>query len=186
MLQALLRSAGLTPDDLEIVLYPDFGQRVAVEQAVVDAATGFANNEPVQLSLNGQAPVVLRVDRITPLPGPGLVTGERTIQTKGAALRAFVRATLRAMNEIRADPEKGLSASVAVVPELGQNRPAQRAILKATIETWESEYTRQHGLGAINRDAWTKSVAFMRSLPDSVVARDVSVDELVSDDLLPP
>ena len=49
MLQALLTSAGLTPDDLEIVLYPDFGQGAAVAQGAVDAATGFTNNEPVQL-----------------------------------------------------------------------------------------------------------------------------------------
>ena len=72
MLQALLGSAGLTTEDVEIVEYPDFTQRAAVEQGVVDAATGFANNEPVQLELAGQPAVLLRIDDITPLPGPGL------------------------------------------------------------------------------------------------------------------
>ena len=53
MLQALLQSANLTPDDVEIVEYPDFGQGAAVAQGAVDAATGFANNEPVQLERTG-------------------------------------------------------------------------------------------------------------------------------------
>ena len=71
MLQALLDSVGLTPDDLEIVEYPDFGQGAAVAQGAVDAATGFANNEPVQLELTGTEAFVLHVDDVTPLPGPG-------------------------------------------------------------------------------------------------------------------
>ena len=48
MLQALLASAGLTTDDVEIREYPDFGQAVALQQGQVDAATGFRNNEPVR------------------------------------------------------------------------------------------------------------------------------------------
>ncbi|MBA2374106.1 MAG: ABC transporter substrate-binding protein, partial [Chloroflexi bacterium] len=59
MLQALLKSANLTPDDLTIVEYPDFGQGAAVGQGAVDAATGFANNEPVQLRLAGEQVTVL-------------------------------------------------------------------------------------------------------------------------------
>jgi putative riboflavin transport system substrate-binding protein len=184
MLQALLRSAGLTPDDVQLRLYPDFGQRVALEAGAVDAATGFVNNEPVQMELSGEKPVLLRVDEITPLPGPGLVTGAATLQSKREALRAFVAATLRAMEEIRQDPEVGLQASIKSVPELGQNATVQRAILNATIATWESAYTRQHGLGAIDHAGWAESVTFMRSLPDHPVARAVEVDELVTDELL--
>ena len=94
-------------------------------------------------------------------------------------------ATLRAMNDVIADPQKGLDAAVAAVPELGKDRALQLAILKATIDTWQSAYTKAHGLGAIDRDGWTKTVAFMTGLPDHPVARQVSVDELVSEALLP-
>lgn len=184
MLQALLASADLTPDDMEIALYPDFGQAVAVQQDQVDAATGFANNEPVQLELSGEAVSILRVDDITPLPGPGLVVGTGTLETKAEAIRAFVAVTLRAMEEIIADPERGLDAAIARVPELGEDRDAQAAILDATIETWASDFTDANGLGAIDREAWTSSVEFMGSLPDTVVARPVTVDELVTEEML--
>jgi NitT/TauT family transport system substrate-binding protein len=182
MLQALLASAGLSPDDLEIVTYPDFGQAVALAEDQVDAATGFVNNEPVRLELAGTPTSVLSVDEITPLPGPGLVVGTETLRTREPALRAFVAATLRAMDEIIADPQRGVDAAVARIPELAEEPEAQRAILDATIATWQREGV---ALGAIDRDAWAESVEFMRGLPETPVARDVGVDELVDERLLP-
>jgi NitT/TauT family transport system substrate-binding protein len=185
MLQALLASANLTPDDLEIELFPDFGQAVALREGRVEAATGFANNEPVQLDLAGIETNVLRVDEITPLPGPGLIVGEATLEEKRDALRAFVAATLRAMEDIAADPEAGLDDAVATVPELGQDRQTQLAILRATVEMWHSPYTQQHGLGRIDRQAWAQSIDFMRTLPESVVTPELSADQLGTEDLLP-
>ena len=185
MLQALLASAGLSPDDLEIRLYPDFGQAVGLQQGQVDAATGFRNNEPVQLDLAGFDVTVLDVDAITPLPGPGLTIGESTLAAKRDAVRAFVAATLRAMDEINADPEAGLDDAITSVPELGNDRATQLAILEATIEMWRSPYTGTHGLGAIDRDAWSRSLEFMRGLPDSNIPSSLAVDRLVAEELLP-
>jgi NitT/TauT family transport system substrate-binding protein len=184
MLQALLGSAGLKTSDVNIQLYPDFGQGAALQQGAVDAATGFVNNEPVQLQLSGTPATILRVDSIVPLPGNGLITSTDSLAAKHDALKGFVAATLRAETDIIADPQKGLDAAVAAVPDLGKDKATQLAILNATIETWQSGYTKAHGLGAIDRDAWTKSITFMSGLPDKPVARAVTVDELVSEELL--
>jgi NitT/TauT family transport system substrate-binding protein len=184
MLQALLDSAGLDPQDLEIVEFPDFGQRVAVEEGVVEAATGFVNNEPVRMRLAGEQVTVLSVDDITPLPGPGLIVGERTLAEKRDALHGFVAATREAMELIIADPQRGLEAAIVRVPELADEREAQLAVLEATIATWTSDYTREHGLGAIDRDAWEVSVEFMGTLPGGLVPNPVAVDDLVSEELL--
>lgn len=184
MLQALLASVGLTTSDLQVVTYPDFGQATALEQGAVDAATGFTNNEPVQLQLMGIKTVVLHVDAAVPLPGPGLIVGTKTLAAKGPALKAFVAATLRAMREIQADPTRGLDAAVATVPELGKDRATQAAILAATIQTWQSAYTQAHGLGAIDPTAWTRSIAFMESLPGGLVPHPVTVKQLISEELL--
>lgn len=181
MLQALLASVGLTPDDATIVLYPDYGQAVAVEQGAVDAATGFANNEPVQLQLKGEQVVVLKSPPSTPLPGPGLISSDATIAAKRGALRAFVAATLRAMNEIAADPQKGLDASVKAVPELGKDPATQLAILKATIDTWKADVGTAP-YGTIDRPGWTSSIAFMAKL--GLVPKPVTVDDVVTDALL--
>jgi NitT/TauT family transport system substrate-binding protein len=186
MLQALLSSAGLRPGDLDIELYPDFGQEAALAKGAVDAATGFINNEPVQLELSGTAATVLRVDRVVPLPGNGLIAGTAAISGKRAQLRAFIAATLRAMREIEANPEKGLDAAIAAVPELAQQRTPQLAILNATIATWSNDYTRAHGEGAIDQAAWATTVTFMAHLPSSPISgTPPAVQTLVDSSLLP-
>jgi NitT/TauT family transport system substrate-binding protein len=183
MLQALLSSAGLTPADLEIVEYPDFSQGGAVQQGAVDAATGFVNNEPVVLERNGSPATVLRVDDITPLPGPGIIVGTKTLGERPDAVNAFVTATLRAMREIRDDPSKGLDAAITAVPELGQQRDLQASILDATIDTWVGPYQDANGLGAIDHDAWQKSLDYLTTL--GLVPNKVTVEQLVDDRFIP-
>jgi NitT/TauT family transport system substrate-binding protein len=182
MLQALLQSAGLTPDDVEIVLFPDFGQAAALQQGAVDAATGFANNEPIQLRKAGIEPVVLTVDDVVPLPGPGLVTGTMTLADKHDALARFTAVTLDAMDQIAADPQQGLDATFAVVPDLAADPELQRQILDATIATWRNDRTNAP-YGAIDEAGWTQSVEFMQGL--GLVPNPVTVDQLVDDSLLP-
>ena len=184
-LQALLASAGLATDDVKVVTYPDYGHAVAVAEGQVDAAIGYLNNEPLQLQREGLAVDVLRIDDVAPLPGPGLVVGRATLETKGDALRAFTAATLRAMAEIVADPQSGLDATFARVPDLAADPESQLAILEATAAAWQGDVGDDVGMGAIDREAWQSAVDIMSSLPDSVVAQPVSVDDLVTDALLP-
>jgi NitT/TauT family transport system substrate-binding protein len=180
MLQALLDSAGLTPQDVTIVEYPDFGQGIALQQGAVAAATGFANNEPVQLELEGIDTFVMHVDDIVDLPGPGLIAGTALLDAEHAAVAAFVAATLRAMDDIAAEPDLGLDAAIAAVPELGLEREKQSAILAATIEIWNTGAGR---FGAIERTGWEASIAYLTEL--GLVPNPVTVDDLVRDELLP-
>ena len=185
-LQAMLQSVGLTPEDLEIVEYPDFGQGAAVTADQVDAATGFVNNEPVQLELSGAPASVLRVDDVVPLPGPGLIAGVDTLEENPDAIQAFITATLRAMEEIADDPEVGLDAAIAEVPELGNDRETQRAILEATIDTWRGSLQAERGLGAVDRDGWQTSIEFLEDLEDlDLVPNPITIEDVLRDDLLP-
>lgn len=185
MLQALLSSAGLTTADIVERDYPDYGQGVALQQGQVDAATGYRNNEPVQLALAGFETIRFAVDDIVPLPGPGLIVGTTTLASKRDALAAFVAATLRAMREIDESPELGLEDAISVVPELAAKRDTELAILKATIETWHSPITDANGLGAINESGWNDSLAFMRDLPGTNIPDTVTTQDLISTELLP-
>jgi NitT/TauT family transport system substrate-binding protein len=177
MLQALLGSAGLTPEDVEIVEYPDFGQGVAVQQDAVDAATGFANNEPVQLELEDIDTVVLHIDDVIALPGPGLITGTAMLESDNNAVAAFVSATLQAMEEIAADPEKGLEAAIIAVPELAARRATQAAILDATIATWAPPG--DDPFGTIDRTGWEASIDYLVTL--GLVPNPVSLERLVQE-----
>lgn len=182
-LQALLSTANLTVDDVQIVEYPDFTQRAAVEQGAVDAATGFSNNEPVQLERSGTKTTVLHVDDSVPLPGPGLIAGTKTLDAKHDAIAGFVAATLRAMNEIKANPTAGLDAAIKAVPELASDREGQAAVLAATIQSWSGPAQQAHGLGAIDQAGWAKSIGFMDKL--KLLPKPVTTEDLVRSDLLP-
>ena len=185
MLQALLESVGLTPADATIVEYPDFGQGTAVQAGAVDAATGFANNEPVQLELSGSKAVVLHVDDVVALPGPGLIAGTKTLDTKKDAVAAFIAATLRAMTEIAAQPSLGLDAAIKAVPELGKDattKSTQQAILAATIATWSSP-NGGGSFGTIDEQGWKDSLAYLAKL--GLVPNPVTVDQLIRKDLMP-
>ena len=185
MLQGLLQSAGLNADQVQVQLYPDYGQLTGVEQGQVDAATGFANNEPIQLGRTGVTPVVLPIDGIVPLPGNGLIAGTKTLATKHDAIARFISATLRAMQEISTDPQIGLDAAIKAVPEIATDKEGQRAVLRATIDMWHDALTDAHGLGAIDTDGWTRSIAFLASLPGGLVPNPVTVDGIIDSSLLP-
>ncbi|MEO8571558.1 MAG: ABC transporter substrate-binding protein [Chloroflexota bacterium] len=186
MLQALMASKGHTVDDLTIAEYPDFGQGAAVAQGAVDAATGFVNNEPVQLErTTGQKAVVLHIDDVTPLPGPGIVAGNATIAAKRDAVAGFIRATLKAMNDIAADPSLGVDASVTAVPELGTDRALQLALLAATISGWRpaAAVAGSPITGAVDRAAWDKTLTFMTSL--DLVPKPVTSTDLIDTTFAP-
>ncbi len=182
MLQALLKSAGLTTTDVQIVEFPDYGQAAALQQGAVDAATGFTNNEPIQLKNAGVDTVILSVDSIVPLPGPGLVTGTATLAAKHDALAAFTKATLQAMDDIAADPQKGLDATFAEVPTLAQDKALQAQILNATIATWKDTRTNA-AYGVIDTAGWQKSLDFMTGL--GLVPNPVQISQLTNSSLLP-
>ena len=134
-------------------------------------------------SLHGTKPVVLTIDAITPLPGPGLIASTKTLDAKHDAIAAFVAATLEAMAEIKADPKVGLDAAIAAVPELATARDAQTAILAATITNWSGPIQDGRGLGAIDRDGWATSITYLGTL--GLVKNPVTANDLVREDLLP-
>jgi len=185
MLQALLAAKHHSPSDLTIVEYPDFGQGAAVAKGAVDAATGFDNNEPIQLELAGEKVTVLRVDDVTPLPGPGIIVGTATLTAKKDAVAGFVRATLKAMNEIAATPSVGVDATLKAVPDLASNRPLQEAILAATIADWRPTGAAAGSpiSGAVDTAAWDKTLTFMTSL--GLVPKPVTTTDLVDTSVAP-
>ena len=110
------------------------------------------------------------------------MTGAATLTSKHDALAAFTKATLKAMDDIAADPQKGLDATFAAVPDLAQNKALQAQILAATITTWKNARTNAP-YGSIDTDGWQKSLDFMTSL--GLVPNPVTVSQLTDSSLLP-
>ncbi|HEY5628269.1 MAG TPA: hypothetical protein VIR16_02050, partial [Candidatus Limnocylindrales bacterium] len=110
------------------------------------------------------------------------VTGTATLKAKHDALAAFTKATLKAMDDITADPQKGLDATFAIVPDLAKDKALQGQILTATIATWRDTRTNA-AYGVIDTAGWQKSLDFMASL--GLVPNPVTVSQLTDASLLP-
>ena len=186
-LQALLGSAGLTPDDVEVVTYPDFGHGVAVAEGQVDAAIGYLNNEPVQLALaEGRPSNVLRVDDVAPLPGPGLVVGRRTLERQARRPAGLHGGHAAGHGGHRGRPAAGPGRHVRARAGAGRG-PRDAAGHPGGHRRRLAERLQPR------RTAWAASIGrpgqsavdIMTALPDSVVATPSAVDDLITDELLP-
>ena len=110
-----------------------------------------------------------------------LIAAIRGLPPKTAEERA--RAQRRSAELAAFLGRRGTYAAIAAVPELASSRETQEAIMAATIESWSGPRQVDHGLGAIDRDGWTSSIAFMTGL--DMVKEQVTTDDLVREDLLP-
>lgn len=187
-LLGILAEASLEISDVQLELYPDFGQTQALITGQADAVTGYANNDLLQAEAAGLELSVFYASASAPFAGPGLISSPETIAAKRDAIRAFIAATLDAMEQISANPDLGVDAAAKVVPEVAADeasRAKSLAIMKATINVWRGPVQASMGLGAIDRAGWATSLEFLRGLPGQGIRADLTVGELLDESLLP-
>ena len=161
-LLAVLNAGGLTAADVTIREYPQFNQVDGLLRGDVDLITGFRNNEPLRLAARGMQVGLMTVERIAPLPGPGMIAGDGLLTSDPALVRAIVAATVRAQVAIVANPNQGLDAAIVAVPTIASDRTTALAVLKATIDLWRGAGAAP--TGAIDLAAWASGYQTMRHL----------------------
>jgi NitT/TauT family transport system substrate-binding protein len=162
-LLALLQAGGLTPDDVTIREYPQFNQVEGLLAGDVDLITGFRNNEPLRLEAEGFDTDLLTIDEVAPLPGPGVVIGQESLDVDPSLARAFARALARAQQAVIDDPEAGLQAAIEAVPTIAEDVDTARAVLLATVDLWAGSDP-DVPLGAIDEALWDAGYRTMRDL----------------------
>lgn len=156
-LLALLAAGGLTPDDVTIREYPQFNQVDGLLNGDVDLITGYRNNEPLRLAAQGMETDLLTIDRIAPLPGPGLVVGDELLAADPDLVQRFINATAIAQAPIKADPQLGVDAAAIAVPAIASDKATALAVLTATVELWTSSPPPDPAI-------WAKGYQTMREL----------------------
>jgi NitT/TauT family transport system substrate-binding protein len=138
--RGLLDKAGLKETDVKT---QDIGftQASALEQGKIDAAVVYLNNEPVVLRAAGQDVNVIPVGDYVALVANGIITNEKTIEENPQLVRGFVRALLRGLKDVLADPELAFSTSKKFVEGLGsdpEKDAIQRQVLEETLKMWQT------------------------------------------------
>jgi NitT/TauT family transport system substrate-binding protein len=176
--RALLYEANLKEADVKVQDI-GFAQIAALDQGLVDAAAGYANNEPVQLKLAGKKINVINVGEYSRLVGIGLVTNEKTAADKPQIVRAVVSALMRGVQEARDKPDDALEIVVKSLPEAGgQNLRATRAVLIATAEFWKNPR-----LGFVDPAHWAASAKFMKDA--GFITKEIDVTKAYTNKFVP-
>jgi NitT/TauT family transport system substrate-binding protein len=175
--RALLNSAGVGEDEivLDVVGY---NQVEVLAAGRVDAAVVYANNEPVQLAARGYKVNVIRVADFVDLASNGLLTNEQTIAGDPDLVRGMIRAILRAVDDVIADPDGAYAVCRKYVEGLGEDDSVQKEVLRQTIEFWKSDQPGRSGLAA-----WQNMEATLRSM--GLLADPLDITAAFTNELLP-
>jgi NitT/TauT family transport system substrate-binding protein len=148
-LRALMSVAGVKESDVTM----DFIGYNQVEMLATDkddAVVVYVNNEPIQLEARGYELDMIRVMDYVPLASNGLLTNEKTMQDNPELVRNMVKAILRGISDVIADPAGAYDISKKYVEGLAQqDEKVQYEILTSSIDLWKAEK-----LGASNPEAW--------------------------------
>ncbi len=184
-LQALLYANKMQESDLNIQEI-GFAQVEALSQDKVQVASGYGNNEPVLLDQQGVDVNVIRVSDYYPLASDGIITSEKLLAEQPETIRAFVRATIRGMNEVISNPDAGFTTSLDEIPELknadAATQQLQRRVLAETLPYWQSEATAKNGLGYTDQANWEATHTFLRD--SGLLKSDVDVSKAFTNTLL--
>lgn len=135
-LQALLAKQGIDPKSIDTQMI-GFTQAAAVSQGQVDAAAGYAVNEPLQLQAQGLEVNVINTSDYVQLVPIGMFTSEQYIQDHSDVVQRFVRGLLRGILATTEDPAFALEAVISAVQfSGGDNRPGTQAGLEAAMKYW--------------------------------------------------
>jgi NitT/TauT family transport system substrate-binding protein len=138
-LQALLFSAGLTPEDVKLESI-GFNQVEAFAAGQNNIVVGYVANEPIVLRAQGYEVNELRVADYVQLAANGILSNEMTIKTDPDLVRGMVRVLTRGIEDTISNPDEAYQISLKYVDNLAdQDKAVQMQILNASIELWKAE-----------------------------------------------
>jgi NitT/TauT family transport system substrate-binding protein len=152
--EGLLHATGLTDNDVDLIEI-GFTQAEALAQDQVEAVVVYVNNEPVRLRLQNLTLDVIEVADYVDMVGNGLMTNEATVRDNPELVEAMVRALLRGLRDVLADPGKAFEICKNYVENLDatpETEEAQRAVLEASLQVWQAPK-----LGMSAAEAWSNT-----------------------------
>ncbi len=181
-LLAILYANKMAESDLNIQEI-GFAQVAALTEDKVQVASGYGNNEPIQLEQQGITVNVIKVSDSYPLASDGIIASEKTIKDDPDLVRGFIRATLRGMQDVINNPQAGFDTALIYIPEAQRgDTKLQLKVLEATTPFWQSDMTKQNGLGFTDVASWQATNQFLRDA--KLLKTDVKVEDAFTNDFI--
>jgi len=160
-LLALLAANNIKPEQIHLV---DIGfgvQPLLVHQ--VDALMGFVMNEPLEAEGGGmKVHELLIADHGVHAYGLTIASNDRFMKEHPDQLKAFLRATVKAMHESGASTKGAVEALAKAVRDIDVARELK--VLGRTTPFWTGKDTQAHGIGWQTEAGWMQTVDTAKSL----------------------
>jgi NitT/TauT family transport system substrate-binding protein len=180
-LQILLHQAGLTEDDVTIVV-TGLLNFLPLMQGQVDA-TAATDTGLLVGKLKGLGDInVIEVKNYVNISSDFFVVREETYQQKKDILRRFLHAYQDSAEWMMRSPQEAAKLAVKFALD-GQNEALNQEVIKLRNATSVSNMTQQKGLGAFDMGVIQKGANAYKAF--GLIQRDIKVTDVISQDLLP-
>ena len=180
-LQILLHQAGLTEDDVTIVV-TGLLNFLPLMQGQVDA-TAATDTGLLVGKLKGLGDVnVIEVKNYVNISSDFFVVREEMYQQKKDILKRFLQAYQDSAEWMMRSPQEAAKLAVKFALD-GQNEALNQEVIKLRNATSVSNMTQQKGLGAFDMGVIQKGANAYKAF--GLIQRDIKVTDVISQDLLP-
>ena len=173
-----LLHAGNVPRSSVTIDSIGYTQIQAVAGGKVDAAMGYAPNEPLALRAQGKAVNEFDVYKWANLAGAGIATSDTMIKSHPALVSGFVGATVKGLRYTIQHPARAFAISKAAIPGF-TNDALQRQVLNRVITFWKPAGV---SLGRMDPSVWklTAKVLYQfKQIPTKVSAKPYYTNRFV-------
>jgi len=177
---AILKQAGVDRAKVKEVSV-GFDPRVLADKQV-DVLPVFKSNEPDLLERTLGTPIDLidPADYGVPTLGLTYVTSRDEIQKDPDAVRAFLRATMKGLQDAQANPDEATAITLEFAPK--EEPRHQRFMLDTELALAQSELTRANGPGWQTPEQWQKLDAMLVEL--AAVKQPLDPSQVMTDRFL--
>jgi NitT/TauT family transport system substrate-binding protein len=178
-LLGVLASVGLTKDDVSAQALGPAG----VSQMLINGNVQACACIPEWIILAEDAGVKLDIypsNKYFPSMAQAIIASDKTINERPEAVRKFVRATLKALDELRKDPEEMTKVYLQAIPS---QKAKEDYLVRVFKQYAEHIYGGQPRLGVMDRAKLAKLEEFY--LSQGIIHAKPPVDELFTNDFLP-
>jgi NitT/TauT family transport system substrate-binding protein len=186
--KALLAANGMSEADVkESSVSPPYENYLLLGR--VDAVPGYIDAEVPELEAKAGGPgslsIMLGSKFGYDIYGSGLFTSDKMISEKPDLVKRFVAAYVKAFNDVVADPKAAVAMVVKDNPEYaGKKEEVLLAQLQADIaSTFSSDETKAHGLGAMSKEEWIKTLSVLQQ--QGALKAPVDVGSVYNSSFLP-
>lgn len=177
-LRALMGVTDLKESDV-VLDFIGYNQVEALATDQEEAVVVYINNEPVQLEAKGYALDMIKVMDYVQLTSNGLLANEETISKNPQLVRNMVKAVLRGISDVIADPNNAYEICKKYVEGLvQQDEKIQYEILTSSINLWKAEK-----LGISDVHAWENMQKVLLDI--GMVTNEIDLSKAYTNEFIP-